>query len=67
MEMVKKYLKALKQVTLGTLLLVVVLGAIHFPYDADAPVPQKEVEAARKYKIDDVMAAGVSYKDTGSA
>jgi pyruvate dehydrogenase E1 component len=25
------------------------------------------VEAARKYKIDDVMAAGVSYKDTGSA
>jgi SAM-dependent methyltransferase len=52
MEMVKKYLKALKQVTLGTLLLVVVLGAIHFPYDADAPVPQKEVEAARKYYTD---------------
>ena len=25
------------------------------------------VEAARQYKIDDVMAAGVSYKDTGSA
>jgi pyruvate dehydrogenase E1 component len=25
------------------------------------------VEAARKYQIDDVMAAGVSYKDTGSA
>ena len=52
MEMVKKYLKALKQVTLGTLLLVVVLSAIHFPYDADAPVPQKEVEAARKYYTD---------------
>jgi len=30
----------------------------------DESVP---VEAARKYKIDDVMAAGVSYKDTGSA
>jgi pyruvate dehydrogenase E1 component len=25
------------------------------------------VEAARKYRIDDVLAAGVSYKDTGSA
>jgi ubiquinone/menaquinone biosynthesis C-methylase UbiE len=52
METVKKYLKALKNVTLGTLLLVGVLSAIHFPYDADAPVPQKEVEAARKYYTD---------------
>ena len=25
------------------------------------------VEAARKYRIDDVMAAEVSFKDTGSA
>jgi pyruvate dehydrogenase E1 component len=29
--------------------------------------PSVSVAAARQYKIDDVMAAGVSFKDTGSA
>ncbi len=49
MEKVKKYLRALKHVGVGTLILVVVLSFIHFPYDADAPLTQQEVEAARKY------------------
>jgi len=56
MEIIKKYLIALKRVTLGALLftlsaflLIVLISVIHFPYDVDAPLNKQEVEAARKY------------------
>jgi SAM-dependent methyltransferase len=56
MEIIKKYLTALKNITLAALLLVVTtlliigtISVIHFPYDVDAPLRQHEREAARKY------------------
>ena len=56
MEIIKKYLTALKNIALAALLLVVTtlliigtISVIHFPYDVDAPLRQHELEAARKY------------------
>jgi cyclopropane fatty-acyl-phospholipid synthase-like methyltransferase len=43
------YLIALKHVTLVVLGVTVIISAIHFPYDIDAPLTQQEIEAARKY------------------
>jgi len=47
--MLKKYLRAVRHVVLGCCFLVVVLTAIHFPYDVDAPLSEREIEAAQKY------------------
>jgi ubiquinone/menaquinone biosynthesis C-methylase UbiE len=52
MRTIEKYLRALKRVTLVPLILASVLGAIHFPYDVDAPLNPSELEAARKYYTD---------------
>jgi SAM-dependent methyltransferase len=49
MKSIDKYWEALKRVTLAALILSLVLAAIHFPYDTDAPLTPLEVEAARKY------------------
>ncbi len=56
MHSIKKYLKALKYViaavslfTGAGLVLIIVISAIHFPYDVDAPLTREEVEAAQKY------------------
>ena len=49
MGSIYKYWVALKRVTLGPVAVIFVIGAIHFPYDVDAPLTQQEVEAARKY------------------
>jgi ubiquinone/menaquinone biosynthesis C-methylase UbiE len=56
MASVHKFLIALKQVTLAVLIsmlaaviLIVIISAIHFPYDVDAPLTQQEIDAARKY------------------
>jgi SAM-dependent methyltransferase len=49
MKAIGKYLRALKHVAVATLFLSVVLAALHFPYDVDAPLSRDEVEAARKY------------------
>ncbi len=56
MKSVRKYLIAAKRVTAATLFFIVVAGvltviiaAVHFPYDVDAPLTRQEVEAARKY------------------
>jgi SAM-dependent methyltransferase len=42
-------LTALKHVTLGLLVIIIALGALHFPYDTDSPLEEREKEAARKY------------------
>ncbi|HEX9146241.1 MAG TPA: class I SAM-dependent methyltransferase [Candidatus Binatia bacterium] len=49
MGSIYKYWVALKRVTLGPVAVIFVIGAIHFPYDVDAPLTQQEGEAARKY------------------
>jgi hypothetical protein len=56
MHSIKKYLKALKYVIAAVslfagagLVLIIVISAIHFPYDVDAPLTREEVEAAQKY------------------
>jgi SAM-dependent methyltransferase len=56
MEAIKKYLTALKRVTVtaliltvAALLIIVIISVIHFPFDVDAPLTQQEIEAARKY------------------
>jgi SAM-dependent methyltransferase len=49
MGRVQKYLRALKHVMIVVLTVTIIIGAIHFPYDVDAPLTQQEVEAARKY------------------
>ena len=56
MHSIKKYLKALKYVIGAVslfagagLVLIIVISAIHFPYDVDAPLTREEVEAAQKY------------------
>ena len=56
MEVINKFLTALKRVaivmlvlTAAAMLVVVVNGAIHFPYDVDAPLTHQEPEAAQKY------------------
>jgi SAM-dependent methyltransferase len=45
----KKYLTALKHVTAAAMIVTVMLTAIHFPYDVDAPLSEQEVAAAQKY------------------
>jgi SAM-dependent methyltransferase len=52
METVHKYLIALQHVAVAMLTVVITIGAIHFPYDVDAPLTQQEMEAARKYYTD---------------
>lgn len=52
MNSLYKYWKALKHVTVATLVVIIVIGAIHFPYDVDAPLTPQELEAARKYYTD---------------
>jgi SAM-dependent methyltransferase len=56
MHSIKKYLKALKYVIAAVslfagagLVLIIVISAIHFPYNVDAPLTRGEVEAAQKY------------------
>lgn len=49
MGRMSRYLIALKHVTVVVLIVTVIIGAIHFPYDVDAPLTQQEVETARKY------------------
>ncbi|HEY2922071.1 MAG TPA: class I SAM-dependent methyltransferase [Candidatus Binatia bacterium] len=56
MGAIKKYLTALKRVTVtafilmvAALLIIVIISVIHFPYDVDAPLTQQEIEVARKY------------------
>ena len=44
-----KHLRALKHVMIVVLSFTIVIAAIHFPYDVDAPLTHQEVEAARKY------------------
>ena len=39
----------MKHVAVVTAVVIIVVGAIHFPYDIDAPLTPQELEAARKY------------------
>ena len=52
MNSMYKYWKALKHVGVATVFIVAIVGAIHFPYDIDAPLTEQELEAARKYYTD---------------
>ena len=52
MEAIRKYLTALKHILIATLVLLVLLGFLHFPYDVDAPLTQQEIAAAQKYYTD---------------
>lgn len=52
MNSIYKYWKALKHVGVVTVTIVMIVGAIHFPYDIDAPLTEQELEAARKYYTD---------------
>jgi len=65
LEGTKDFLIALKQVLAGTLLIMVFLGVLHFPYDVDAPLTQQEVAAARRYYADAYRAPVL--KDQGQA
>jgi SAM-dependent methyltransferase len=49
MGTIREYWVALKHVTLGVVIVLVVPGAFEFPYDVDAPLTQQEMEAAQKY------------------
>ena len=56
MKSVHRYLTALKRVTAAVLsfivaagVLTVIIAAVHFPYDVDAPLTRQEVESGRKY------------------
>ena len=49
MEKIKKLLTALKHVALAGFILITINSVIHFPYDVDAPLNQKEVDDAQKY------------------
>jgi SAM-dependent methyltransferase len=49
MNSVYRYWTALKHVAVVTAVVIIVVGAIHFPYDIDAPLTPQELEAARKY------------------
>ena len=42
----------MKHVGVATVFIVAIVGAIHFPYDIDAPLTEQELEAARKYYTD---------------
>ena len=46
MEAIKKYLR---HVAVALVALTIIIAAIHFPYDVDAPLTLQQVEAARKY------------------
>jgi SAM-dependent methyltransferase len=46
MEAIKRYLRNL---TFALIALTVIIAAIHFPYDVDAPLTPQEIEAVRKY------------------
>ena len=52
MNRIYNYWRALKHVGIATAIIVIVVGAIHFPYDVDAPLTQQELETARKYYTD---------------
>ena len=52
MNRIYRYWKALKHVALATAIVLIVVGAIHFPYDIDAPLTQQELETAQKYYTD---------------
>ncbi len=52
----KKFLTAFRRIAvlglasvLSALSLVILLAVIHFPYDTDSPLTQREIEAARKF------------------
>ena len=49
MDQAYKYLRALKNVALALLVVSLILGVLHFPYDVDAPLTAEEVKAAQKY------------------
>ncbi len=56
MDFFKKYLTALKYVIAAVSLFavtgsapIIIIAAIHFPYDVDAPLTHEEIEAAQKY------------------
>lgn len=49
MDPAYKYLRALKNVVLALLVVSLILGVLHFPYDVDAPLTAEEVKAAQKY------------------
>lgn len=52
MDVIKKYLIALRNVMVAALFLPTLLGVLHFPYDVDAPLTQQEIAAAQKYYTD---------------
>ena len=52
MGIINKYLRALKNLTVSLLIVVITIGAIHFPYDIDAPLTQQEIKSALKYYTD---------------
>jgi SAM-dependent methyltransferase len=52
MKSIHKYWKALEHVGITIVIVAIVVGAIHFPYDIDAPLTKQELEAARKYYTD---------------
>jgi SAM-dependent methyltransferase len=49
MGLIYRYLKVLRRVTVAAFAVTVIIAAIHFPYDVDAPLTPQEIEAARKY------------------
>jgi len=66
MATIFKYLRALKNLTVTLLIAVITVGAIHFPYDIDAPLTKQEAEAARKYYTDAYQKPVTENRETSS-
>lgn len=49
MGTLSKYWVALKHVTIAVVAIIIVVGALDFPYDVDAPLTRQELKAAQKY------------------
>ncbi|HKY08522.1 MAG TPA: hypothetical protein VJQ55_09780, partial [Candidatus Binatia bacterium] len=43
------YFFALKRVAIGFIVLALIMGALHFPRDTDAPLSAQEIDDAKKY------------------
>ena len=52
----RSYLAALARVVFGFGIVLAILGAIHFPFDTDAPPTEAEIETAKKYYADSYKA-----------
>jgi hypothetical protein len=49
MGVIYQYLKALRNLAIAALIIILITAILHFPYDVDAPLTQQKLETARNY------------------